>query len=647
MKSKILLILTVLISVHTFGQIVQYEASELYENKQSFSTKDFNSFYYDDYDINFYFLDVNVERTSTDISGVVEIHATITASQIDTFFFEVKHYMLIDSVTINGIPHTAIHDSNLVKVPLIASLGQNGSIISEIFYHGSPSSAGFFGGITSDTSPTWGNSVTWTLSEPYNAINWWPCKQDLKDKADSAWIFITTDTSNLAGSNGLLTQVQNLGNGKHRFEWKTNYPIDYYLISLAVSDYQEYNIYAHPANYNDSILIQNYIYSNPAFLPANQSDIDMTIDFIELLSDLYGLYPFADEKYGHCIAPLGGGMEHQTMTTQGNFGYFLTCHELGHQWFGNNVTCASWQDIWINEGFASYTEILCAEYLQSQAAAETRIVDKQNDAMSAPDGSVYVPLNEINDVGRVFSGRLSYRKGASIIHMLRFEMDNDTAFFNTLKNFQQIYKDSVATGEDFKSVAENISGMNLTDFFNQWYYGEGFPSFNILWYQAQDSLYLSSYQSTSTSVTTLFKMSYELKFNLSGGGSTTMRFFQSDSANYHKIYFPFPVSSIEMDPNNWNLDGPANIAAGIHYKELNTFTIFPNPSSNIINLQFADENPNEKEIQVHSISGALLYSEIVYSNMQQLDVSSLSKGIYIIKVVDENGYSSSKKFVKL
>lgn len=645
MKNRILLILISFLSVHAFSQIVQHDNYETEKHKQNFYAKDFNSFYYNDYDVNFYFLDVSVERNSTDISGVVEIHATVTANQIDTFFFEIKHYMTIDSITINGIPHTAIHDSNLVKVPLIASLGQNGSVVSEIFYHGSPASAGFFGGITSDTVATWGNVVTWTLSEPYNAINWWPCKQDLKDKADSTWIFITTDTSNLAGSNGLLTQVQNLGNGKHRFEWKSHHPIDYYLISLAVSDYQEYNIYAHPANYNDSILIQNYIYNDSVFLNSAQSDINMTVDFIELLSDLYGLYPFADEKYGHCIAPLGGGMEHQTMTTLGNFGFFLTCHELGHQWFGDNVTCASWQDIWINEGFATYTEILCAEYLQSQAAAESRIVDKQNNAMSAPDGSVYVPFNEINDVGRVFSGRLSYRKGASIIHMLRFEMNNDTVFFNTLKTFQQTFKDSVATGDDFKMIAENVSGMNLNDFFNQWYYGEGFPTFNILWYQAQDSLYLSSYQSTSTTTTPLFKMSYELKFNFSGGGSTTKRFFQSDSANYHAIYMPFSISSIEMDPNNWNLDGPANIAAGINFKELNTFTIFPNPSSDIINLQFANEKP--KEIQIHTISGSILYSETSSSGIHQLDISNLSKGVYIIRVIEEKGYSSSKKFVKL
>ena len=149
---------------------------------------------------------------------------------------------------------------------------------------------------------------------------------------------------------------------KLRYEWKSNYPIAYYLISFAVSEYQEYNIYAHPAGMGgDSLLIQNFIYDAPGCLDYYKAGIDETVGMVELFSDLYSLYPFHQEKYGHCLTAIGGGMEHQTMSTMGNFNFGLVAHELGHMWFGDNVTCATWSDIWINEGFATYTDYLARE----------------------------------------------------------------------------------------------------------------------------------------------------------------------------------------------------------------------------------------------------------------------------------------------
>ncbi len=104
----------------------------------------------------------------------------------------------------------------------------------------------------------------------------------------------------------------------------------------------------------------------PHYFKQNKAAIDKTGDLILLYSDLFGDYPFANEKYGHCVAPFGGGMEHQTMTTLVNFSFLLVAHELAHQWFGDFVTCSTWQDIWINEGFASYAEYLANQYLKSQ-----------------------------------------------------------------------------------------------------------------------------------------------------------------------------------------------------------------------------------------------------------------------------------------
>jgi len=175
-------------------------------------------------------------------------------------------------------------------------------------------------------------------------------------------MFLTCDDDCMAGSNGVLTNIVELPNNKKRFEWKSNYPINYYLLSYAVAEYQDYSIYAHPEG-SEPILIQNFVYDNSYYLSGNKEDIDHTIDLIEVFSDKFGFYPFVNEKYGHCLTTLGGGMEHKTITTLVSFGFGLVAHELGHMWFGDYVTCATWKDIWINEGFVSYTEYVAAENL--------------------------------------------------------------------------------------------------------------------------------------------------------------------------------------------------------------------------------------------------------------------------------------------
>ena len=384
------------------------------------------------YDVKFYKLDIAVERTSIYISGNVTINAEVVSTALDTFAFDLIDILNVDSVLINGVSCTFTRSNNEVFVKINTPINHGSLFSAKIYYWGTPPSGGFFSGISNATSQSWGNQITWTLSEAFNANQWFPCKQLLQDKADSSYVFVTTSNTNKVGSNGVLENTVSLPNNKVRYEWKSRHPINYYLISIAVGKYVDYSIYAHPAGLNDSILIQNYIYDNPATLQYFKTQIDLTADFIELYSNLFGLYPFWDEKYGHCMAPLGGGMEHQTMTTLGMFNFTLTSHELSHQWFGDNVTCATWSDIWVNEGFASYCEYLALEYLDSGQEVPW-LADVHNNVLSELDGSVYIPVLQATDENRIFDSRLSYEKGAAIIHMLRFELQNDTTFFNIMR----------------------------------------------------------------------------------------------------------------------------------------------------------------------------------------------------------------------
>lgn len=594
----------------------------------------------DKYDVKFYKIDIKAERNTTYIEGNTTINAIAKSPALDTIAFELKNYLIIDSVLINNQKKNFIRISDDVLVK-INPINQNTFFSIQVYYRGiNNNPGGFFNGISSQVDPNWGNEVTWTLSEPFAAKEWFPVKQSLSDKADSAYIFITTSAENKAGSNGLLTNTVFLPNNKVRYEWKCRYPIAYYLISIAVGKYIDYSFYAHPSGLQDSILIQNYIYDNPNTLAFYKNEIDRTKDFIELYSDLFGIYPYYKEKYGHSLAPLGGGMEHQTMTTQGDFNFYLTCHELAHQWWGNNVTCATWSDIWINEGFASYCEYIANEHLSSSQQAKDHMEYFHTSVMSSPDGSVYIPPVYTDNVWRIFDGRLSYHKGAAILHNLRFEAGSDSLFFETLKQTQNIFKDSVLTGIDFKNIAEQVCGKNFSDFFDQWYFGEGYPTFNIIYWKQNDTLTMQINQTTSAPVTNLFKMNMEYKI-LFPSGDTIIKLYHSANNEVFKIPFKKEVTGLVVDPNNWVINGNGNIIA-INESD-NKFSVYPNPC--IDYLQIYSANRKSLNITLTDISGKTVINASINPEDKKIDVSKLEKGLYLLKISDGKN-NTVKKIIK-
>lgn len=598
----------------------------------------------EEYDVNFYFLDVNLERTATDISGVVEIHATSIVDVLDTVLFELHDNLTINSILVDGVANTAFtRVGSSVIIPTGYTNGE--SFIISVDYGGTPPNAATNplggGGMTNGSSGSWGNQVTWTLSEPFSAFEWFPCKQSLTDKADSVYVFVTTDASNMAGSNGILTNVVDLGNGKERYEWKSNYAIDYYLISIAVAEYVEYNVYANPIGATAPILIQNFIYNNPATLPNFQDEIDNTADFLEYFSEIFGMYPFANEKYGHCMAPFGGGMEHQTMTSQGWFEDGLTAHELGHQWWGDNVTCATWADIWLNEGFATYSDYLMVEHFQSAANAFNQMESTHSNVMSQNGGSVYC-LDSLN-TNRIFSGRLTYDKGAAIVHTLRFLVNDDPTFFTILKTYQTTFTDSTARVNDFKLIAETISGLDLTDFFNEWYYGEGFPTYSAEWNKIDDNVIIELSQTSSmASVTPLFTNDIEIKVTGTNGLEETQIFSVDGSTVNLSLPFTEDVASIEIDPNNWILNemGTVTENSGLVSISENTVEIkvYPNP---VVNELFISNSTELEEALLFDVKGQMIKSYKLVNGLNSVSVKDLSKGTYILKIG-----TTTKEFIK-
>jgi len=651
------LILLIIISFTTKGQNIFDMQSDNYCNKANFyqdyfiKSKDIiQTPLLHDYDVKFYHLDLQVENNSIAISGNVIINAQVVATQLDTFAFELMDEVILDSAKINNVLYNTIRLNDEVFIPLTEPLINNQLFSAQIFYHSNESDGDLFTGISTEYDTTWQKHVTWTLSEPFNARQWWPVKQVLTDKADSVWVFLTTSDANKAGSIGLLTAVTPMPDNKLRYEWKSQYPISYYLISLAVAEYQEINLYAHPSQMgDDSLLIQNYIYDSPGCYENYKDGIENTDEFLELFSDLFSLYPFHEEKYGHCLTSIGGGMEHQTMTTIKGFGFGLVAHELGHMWFGDNITCATWSDIWINEGFATYADYLAHEFLSNPIYPPIWLRLAHETVLLEPDGSVYVPPEEVtyDNVYRIFDSRLSYRKGALLLHMIRFELQDDNLFFQVFKDYQSLYSDSVATGIDFMNVLNATTGKDFTNFFDTWYFGEGYPIYNVNWLQDEEDFQLTSIQNASApDITPFFSMIMPYKIFFNDGTDTTLKLPHTSIEMTYNFSFQKLVDSIQVDPDRWVIHKVESLIGIPESLNPIILSLAPNPVRDILELIITDQNTEFIEIKIFSLEGRLIKVIKTYETHEFIDISDLSASTYIIQVEWENK-KHAQKFIKI
>lgn len=603
------------------------------------------------YDVKFVHLDLELERTSTFIKGSVKTVATVTAAPLDTFMTLLHQNHTIDSLRFNGMLLPVTRVDSIVKVKMPSSLSSGTTFTVVIYYKGvAPNSASQPGGGYCQDSVGWyGNAAVWSLSEPFGAYEWWPCKQILTDKIDSSWVTVTTDSTNKVGSNGILMNVT-LSGGKKKYEWRSNYTINYYLVSVAIAEYMEYNLYAKPQYLpNDSILIQNYIYksawSNSGFQVWDKPALDMMPATLEFFCNMYGMYPYYKEKYGHCMGSWGGAMEHQTMTSTGFFDFYIDAHELGHQWWGDNVTCKSWADIWINEGFATYSEILISQYLDPSNFT-TKLNDAHNYVMSDNGGSCFFTGNDTLNAVRIFDGRLTYAKGGAIIHSLRFLTNNDSLWFNTLRGFQNTYKNGNASVTDFKNYYTAQTGINATQFFNQWFYGEGYPIFKIKYNQVNNICWINNVQNVSKpTVTPLFITPVEYAIKRIGFPDTIVRVMHSASSETYSFVVTGTVTTIITDPKNWLINktqGPIkDLTLGVNTTSINdnilsnqNIFISPNPSGGIFEIQGA--NPGNTIARVYGIDNKLLF-EKSFDDKTSIDLSAYPAGIYLVRFCNDEG----------
>ena len=585
------------------------------------------------YDVKYYGLDVKVNNRSDQIEGNTTILVEVTKDSFDTLVFELNQSLTVSRVVVDGAETSYTQAGDELYIIMVSPKDSGALVNTQVFY-GTWTGAG----MVNEQDDEWGAMVTYSNSEPFYSKDWFPCKQNLADKADSVHVFITTDYGLMGVSNGILTGTTYFPDGKVRYEWKSNYPIAYYLICLAVADYVEYDLEVQPQGHTSPIFIQNFVYDLPGCLDTYREQINVTGPIMEVFCNHFGPYPFREEKYGHYLWPWGGGMENQTLTGMGNFEFYLIAHELGHSWFGDYVTCASWQDIWVNEGFATFAGYLATEILGPDYADDEREMRFES-AMLYPDGTVYVPFEDIGNDARIFSGSLSYNKGMALLYMIRFELQDDAIFYQALRNYIDRYSNGVATGMDFKGVLEETSGKDFTDFFDQWYFGAGYPIYDVTWGQVNDTLTIHSSQSTSSTLTPLFKMSMEYRA-LYVGGDTIVRVFQGASEETYRFNIPYVVTGVEVDPFNHVLDGVNSMVKRVEGAgEYQLITVAPNPNGGTFFFRLEDEQVISSGVpvvvEVVDLAGKLCYrrkfSHCFPYMDYEIDLDNPGRGILFVR----------------
>jgi len=599
----------------------------------------------DDYDINYHRLEWTIDPAQYYIKGTVTSFFIPKTEGFNQINFDLSSELQVNTVRYKGkaVNYNLTEDDILeIYLPLAIPAGQLDSV--SVTYGGAPEVGVPFESFVQSTHGAAGDPIIWTLSEPFGAKNWWPCKQTLTDKIDSMDVFVRTDSQYRAASNGVLAREIEQDD-QTIYHWKHRYPITTYLVAIAVTNYRAYSEYVELQD-GRQLEILNYVY--PESYDAARIRTPKTIQMIELFEELFGPYPFAREKYGHAQFGFPGGMEHQTMSFMVNFQDFLIAHELAHQWFGDKVTCGTWNDIWVNEGFAHYAEMLAIEADISRGNVKDWLANTINQVTLIPGGAVYFP--EYFSEGRIFNFRLSYRKGALILHMLRWIL-GDEDFYQGLKNYlaDEELAYGYAIGEDVKYHLEQQSGKDLDEFFADWYYGEGYPSYTLTWSQSADGrLTLTLDQETSSNTVDFFELPVPVK--LSGKDQEQMLVLDHQFSGQSFSYdIPFEVGSITIDPDFWLISRDNQVVFTTSSEDLarekQAIQLAPNPADDQLFIQMQDPAIDIEQVELLHASGRMIRQLNYSGGMQAIDLTDLPRGAYFLRIKTGNGIVV-EKFLK-
>jgi hypothetical protein len=498
----------------------------------------------DNYNVVSYELDLDVEFETEMIYGENTMIVEITEDGVTEFILDFTNNLTLDNVFIASTETDFLHESHQITVQLNDSYNTGDMVEMNFEYHGHPVLPTRYGyGFVFDQHA--GENIAYTMVEPFASRDWWPCKDVPNDKIDQMDIIITCPEQYICASNGILQSNTDNEDGTRTFHWFESYPISTYLVAVSMTNYEYQTI---PYSYNDyEINIENYIF--PEHYDAGVQLFGQTpamLDFMQNISE----YPFSEEKYAHAEYPGGGAMEHQTCTSFGSTGVnpngsYTVLHELAHQWFGDLITCADWSNIWLNEGFATYFEVLWTEdqmgeewyfYHLDQLDLGNNIDDKLE--------------RDESDNGNYILDIVVYYKGAWVLHMLRNTL-GDENFFASLQAYantaELMY--GTATTTDLMNVCEEVSGLDLDWFFEKWFHNVGRPHYKYAVYQDETNSNVRLAVESLGSAGELFDAFVPVTIN-----GVTQNTFVEGGLNHFSYELDSDFESIEFDLENWVLD---------------------------------------------------------------------------------------------
>ena len=617
-------------------------------------------------DITYYGLDLRLTHTPNYLRGTATVTLKSTAA-ISSFFLDLNSTtattgegIRVDSVKAGGRKLTFQHAQSKLTITPAQSLTTGQALTLMVYYQGIPNSRDLGSFVFAKHESTTDPSI-WSLSEPYGAPDWFPCRDTPADKADSSAVNITAPARFVSVSNGVLVGTTDNPDGTRTYRWRNSYPIAQYLISVALSNYQQYDTPVVIGN--QTLPITHYIY--PETLPSVRANLDLTPKMIQLFTDRFGPYPFLREKYGHAQFGQGnGGMEHQTVSSMEARALTPTviAHELAHQWFGDKITCRDWQNIWLNEGFASYAESIYAESTGGQTNYQNSITNFMANARLAK-GSIYV--QDITNFNNIFDSNRSYAKGAVVLHMLRGIL-GDALFFQTLRTYvatpSVAYKAAVT--EDFQAVAEQVSGQKLGYFFQEWIYGESYPTYKATvspGSAANTATVRLEHRNTTATNPVSFTMPVQLRVQ-SATGDTTVTVFNDRADQTFTVPSRGVVTGLVIDPNNLILKRVESVTLTNPGTQTSVVTanteplvselrLYPNPVTEILTVDFSTTTTGPVTLYLTNLTGQRIKSQVEPlmppgQHSQTISLHGLAAGRYVCTVETAAGRESRVVLVR-
>ncbi len=593
------------------------------------------------YDVQYYNCNWSIDPNVKYITGVVaNTFRAVTAT--NTIILDLSKQLTVDSVVYNNTKIGYTHNTNnTLLLNFGTTLAANSIHKVTVYYKGVPDTNGFGSFSKGEHN---GVPVLWTLSEPYGAKDWWPCKDNLTDKADSVRITITCPAIYRSSSNGVI--VSDVITGASRTTtYIHRYPITSYLVAMACTNYAVSTV---PYTYNGVTMpIETWAYpENAGWFAGENYGVIKALDWFNLH---YGPYPFMQEKYAQTQCSFGGGMEHQTNSFVVGPYHLLQAHELAHQWFGDKTTCGSWQHIWVNEGFASFSHWFYYATHDMPTYLGIRY-EMHDDVTSDSTGSVYV--DDTTSVSRIFDYRLSYEKGAYVLHMLRGIL-GDATIFNCIKNYSNdpATKYGYATTQDVLRVFEQTSGKQLKEFFKDWIYGQGWPSYHVQWYKNKNGfINLKVNQSQSHPSVSFYEMPIRVQFKNATQDSTIIIDVQQQGQLY-ATKLNFTPDTVLVDPEMWVLSKHNTQQKLIAPANANNITVTPNPAgTSSWYVTITNPSATTYSAMLYTSTGQLISNATIRTVggdvRQAITNNTLAKGVYIITILEGNNVVYSKQIVK-